>query len=753
MAEKISRNRENSRMYEIATLVAGSMATTLSGYYLPDTASASFQFTSANSQFIYNTQSGSFLGSGATASLVFTSQTNAFALTLNDSLSAGASHTHGNLSLTNITGTSASNGLTLSVAAPGAGGGFAAKGYGTYTQNTGTIEWQNSNSFTFGLTDNAMTASFSQSTHDHPYQLTADNSLSLAVGAAASFQYTSANSAFATYNHTHGSGPSITGPVTVTSNSTGWSISISNYLTAAAATDHTHAYVGSLNGSTGTFSISGASNITVSNNASTLTIYGPANILKSFSVGGNTGTTGSSAISGGGFLIAGGSNITLSQNNNSISIHGAAGAAGVGSLNGSQGTMSISGASNITASNNNSTITIYGPSNILNSFSIGGNTGTTGSSAISGGGFIIAGGSNVTLSQNNATISIHAAAGGGATGVTSLNASTGQMSINASQNVSVVNGASTIMINGPANILNSFSVGGNTGTTGSSNISGGGFVLAGGSNVTLSQNNNSISVHAAAGGAGVTLSAWDPYVWVQTNSSLLSHACNSTFFQYIQLPVNVACSKLIFLKSFNALFPGLTSQNSTFNYSFVYSQGVTFFQRSNYAANSSQIYSVATASWRMTHSMSYNNSSHSYRWYYQTDSVGGTTSWSTASQGKNYSSYLTGGKIIQIPFVTTLAPGEYWVAVNQSTTAGASNSAVTMQQMSNILISSHLYGIGFIGLSAGSDQRVFPWGANAGVGNATGTTGTMSLSAILAGNVGPTWYFNFQNLPVTSTPT
>lgn len=79
---------------------------------------------------------------------------------------AQSNHSHGNptLALTNLSGTtaSASNGLTLSLsaAAPGAGGGAALKGSGTYTQNTGTVEFANSNGITFGLSNNGtMTAS------------------------------------------------------------------------------------------------------------------------------------------------------------------------------------------------------------------------------------------------------------------------------------------------------------------------------------------------------------------------------------------------------------------------------------------------------------------------------------------------------------------------------------------------------------------------------------------------------------------
>lgn len=48
----------------------------------------------------------------------------------------------------------------------GGGGGAVLQGSGTYTQNSGTIQFVNSNDITFGLTNGQMTASFSQSTFD-----------------------------------------------------------------------------------------------------------------------------------------------------------------------------------------------------------------------------------------------------------------------------------------------------------------------------------------------------------------------------------------------------------------------------------------------------------------------------------------------------------------------------------------------------------------------------------------------------------
>ena len=67
------------------------------------------------------------------------------------------------LALTNITGTLnvGTNGVALSLSgnAAGGGGGAALQGSGTYTQNTGTIQFANSNGVTFGLSTNQMTAS------------------------------------------------------------------------------------------------------------------------------------------------------------------------------------------------------------------------------------------------------------------------------------------------------------------------------------------------------------------------------------------------------------------------------------------------------------------------------------------------------------------------------------------------------------------------------------------------------------------
>lgn len=179
-----------------------------------------------------------------------------------NSIFAASNHTHGNTPTfngTNITAsfTSASNGLSIAMsAAGGVGGGAAIKGSGTYSQNTGTVEFINANNMTFGLnTNGSMSASFdfinssnyflsanatnlvatSQSSlfrhtsQNTQLQFTSANSNFRFTTADTQLQFTSANTNFATYNHSHGNPTleltNING--TTASNSGGFTLSLS----------------------------------------------------------------------------------------------------------------------------------------------------------------------------------------------------------------------------------------------------------------------------------------------------------------------------------------------------------------------------------------------------------------------------------------------------------------------------------------------------------------------------------------------
>lgn len=110
---------------------------------------------------------GGYAGTGTTATAA-TFTLNSAGLAFNGgaylTTAAQVSHSHGNptLALTNLSGTtaSASNGLTLSLsaAAPGAGGGIAVSA-GTVAITSGTAQFSNANGVTFGANGQTITAS------------------------------------------------------------------------------------------------------------------------------------------------------------------------------------------------------------------------------------------------------------------------------------------------------------------------------------------------------------------------------------------------------------------------------------------------------------------------------------------------------------------------------------------------------------------------------------------------------------------
>lgn len=212
----------------------------------------------------------------------------------------------------------------------------------------------------------------------------------------------------------------------------------------------------------------------------------------------------------------------------------------------------------------------------------------------------------------------------------------------------------------------------------------------------------------------------------------------------------IAFSKINVIKSFNIAMPALTSANSTWNGTWQMTHKAILWSRQDYAASSKSMVSVGSGQFAMTWQMSYNNSSHSAWASYVTNTTGGTTSWSTASQGVNYSSYWTGYKFLQIPLESTLAQGEYWIAHQISTAAAASNSNMTMMSISNLAVSNQLTTVGGIG-SNGSYTSIFPYLGNVGFGAATGTTGTMGFGSVT--NTPQHFiYAQFHKLPVTTTP-
>jgi hypothetical protein len=193
--------------------------------------------------------------------------------------------------------------------------------------------------------------------------------------------------------------------------------------------------------SSGTLTLAGGNNITLSQAGNAITISGGAagggsQTLGMSNLGNSAGTSGVVSGSAVRYLFAGGNNVTLSQ-----------------SINGVSGTVTIVGATQTTQTQN------------LHNVTLSGNTSGV-MAQVSSGTLTLAGGNNVTLSQNGNAVTISAA----------------------SQSVQTQN-------------LHNLTIAGNTAGAGAA-VSSGTLTLAGGNNITLSQNGNAITISGGAGGGG-----------------------------------------------------------------------------------------------------------------------------------------------------------------------------------------------------------------------------------------------------------
>lgn len=255
-------------------------------------------------------------------------------------------------------------------------------------------------------------------------------------------------------------------------------------------------------------------------------------------IGGNTsGTTAN--ISSGTLVLAGGNNITLSQNANSITISaGAGGGTGGDAIRGIAAGGSTQTTNTVNFSNSNGVSFGFGAAgnstvitashNGLTSQStqylaveLGGNKqGTISFNATDNATIHLHGGSNITLSGSGNTITIIGTAGTGAgDGIRGIAAggstqTTNTVNFSNSNGISFGFGAagnSTVLTashNGLTSQSTQFlaiELGGNTAGTTSFNASNNASIfLHGGSNITLSGNGSSITISGASGGGGAT---------------------------------------------------------------------------------------------------------------------------------------------------------------------------------------------------------------------------------------------------------
>jgi len=299
---------------------------------------------------------------------------------------------------TNASGTIASNGISISVAAP-VGGGAALKGSGTYTQNTGTIEFANSNGITFGLSNNGtMTASH--------------NGLTTAMASNRGSDFIGTNTALTANG------------VSMTANSSGLSLNFPAFLTTAALSNHSHNFA--------TTTTNGALIVVATTNSAGATIAVPSFITTAMASNAATisninvsaGTT-SSNLSAINFVNSNGVSWSLDTASKVYATvatnYQSQGAYLTTAMQtGSQSQLWIMGNSSATIGGTNISGTVFSNGMSLSvaapgagggiAASISGNStsGGAGYSNITSGTMILAGGPNITLSQDGSRISISA---------------------------------------------------------------------------------------------------------------------------------------------------------------------------------------------------------------------------------------------------------------------------------------------------------------------------------------------------------
>jgi len=243
---------------------------THSNLYLPVSASTAYQTSILDNTFALTNHSHSqylttAMLSNYTSAFDYTSHTSAITSNAVHSSQLGsvifASSLNTNATWTSTySGSSTYIGVSVNTVGGTAVGGAALQGSGTYTQNSGTIRFANSNGITFGLTNNQMTASvgnnagsmYFNDTNGVTFGISSNtNNQSTITASIANYLTTAALS-----NHTHSQ-------YLTTALATNYTSHTHNY----AATSHTHNYMGT--------GISTSGNITVTANTAGLSMTAP----------------------------------------------------------------------------------------------------------------------------------------------------------------------------------------------------------------------------------------------------------------------------------------------------------------------------------------------------------------------------------------------------------------------------------------------------------------------------------------------
>lgn len=401
--------------------------------------------------------------------------------------------------------------------------------------------------------------------------------------------------------------------------------------------------------STGTLTLAGGNNITLSQAGNAITISGGAagggsNSFGMSNIGNTIGTTGMVSGSAVRFAFAGGNNVTLSQ-----------------SINASSGTITISAANQTVQTQN------------LHNVTLSGNTAGV-MAQISSGTLTLAGGNNVTLSQNGNAVTISAGNGGGGGGVALANSQAtyssgtvnivegggaitiassaggqsfkvsvpGTSSLSATGALSISTNGGTISIGAPAFSAGISNIGNSAGTSGTASNQ---VVFAGGNNITLSQSTaaggNTITISAGNGGGGGTLSRFEYPEGLFTSLGAVGQGSLSINHMYV--PFNVTGTAM---KIGGSLSAGTSTDATTASANISLWMGI-------YTLNGSTLSLASSGS-----------ANNGFQW-----SQSAST---TANTSVNSMRQMT------VPMNVNMTPGEYWVAAVISSATTYTSAGFTM---------------------------------------------------------------------------
>jgi hypothetical protein len=297
-----------------------------------------------------------------------------------------------------------------------------------------------------------------------------------------------------------------------------------------------------------------------------------------------------------------------------------------------------------------------------------------------------------------------------------------------------------------------WTISGNTAGDASSKAGATNIVFGGGTNITMRASTEASGATLWVDGpVDATLSAYQPY-YPWTGSALSSHNPATTFWMSMSVPENLAVSRAWVHKSISMNMPAGTSSNIQQTFAYYYTHNVSLFKRKDYGASSRSMTYITHGSLIFSLRLYHTSTSMVWSLHYNTDSAGGTTSYSTTSNATaNLVGYFTGNRIMPIPMpATTLTPGEYFLAqAHQSAAASTGNTATLLISVSNLhhvaqLMPAAAFFANGTQTNATSEHIGGFYPSAMGVANAHTSNADMDMSAVSHRTL-QHWWINFIN--------